>query len=167
MRGRARAPRPMTDRHHSAGRPGSDRGSVGTRRTSTTELPATVMCRSSSSAHSLPVDVTLAHAHDHQPSRPTTEHHLHGVLLAALHMAAGGVTELVARCRGCHRVRRSDARVPSARRRCVALARRKRRIDDALEPLWPHKNTVRLCRRGRAPSVTRSVHTFGRGGIRG
>src|ERR1017187_6864939 len=34
---------------------------------------------------------------------------------AALHMAAGGVTELVARCRGCQRVRRSGVRVSSAR----------------------------------------------------
>ena len=36
-------------------------------------------------------------------------------------MAAGAVTEVVARCRGCRRVRRSGARVPSARRqRCCS-----------------------------------------------
>jgi hypothetical protein len=55
------------------------------------------MRRASSAAHTSLWMVMLAHAHDHQPSNaPTTEPHLHGVLVAALLMVAGGVTELVA-----------------------------------------------------------------------
>jgi hypothetical protein len=80
-------------------------------------------------------------------------------------MAAGGVTELGAeRAIGFGDPARAD---PAPVVRGVTFARRKRRIDHVLEPLWPRKNTVRLCRGGLVPSVTRSLHTFGRGGMRG